>query len=114
MATVPLALLWRNDRKDPPFPQCDRALRPLRLRPRLYLTIHLKIHALVKEAQVALYLPGFRDRLLIAPDEILHVSPPSLHRPVRCDTLVRALRLRITGDEPLLADVFRGDIVACR
>ncbi|MDQ3833352.1 MAG: hypothetical protein M3315_06910 [Actinomycetota bacterium] len=28
MATVPLALLWRNDRKDPPSPQCDKALRP--------------------------------------------------------------------------------------
>ena len=74
-----LAPSCHNDHTDPRFPLCGEALRPLRLRSLLLLAVNLEIYTLVEEAQVTPYLACFRNRLLVAPDKILHAPAPGIH-----------------------------------
>jgi hypothetical protein len=86
----------------------------LRPGPLLLLAVHLEIHLLVEEAQVAFDLVSLRDRLRVVPDEVLHPPSPGLDRVVRSHALVRAPGVLIAREEHLLADVLGRDVVARR
>src|SRR3712207_6301090 len=90
------------------------ALRPLRLRPLLLFAVHLKVHLLVEEGQVSLYLGGLQDRLRVVPDQVLDSLAPGLDRPVRGDPLVRAPSGLLAPNEHVLAHVLGRDVVARR
>src|SRR3712207_1723934 len=80
----------------------------------LRLPVHLEVHLFVEEGQEPLYLGGFSYGVLITPDEILDPPAPGLHRPVRCDPLVRTPRRLLALDEHAFAYVLGRDIVARR
>src|SRR5215207_1899949 len=98
----------------PPITVKPSALRPLGPRSYLRLAVHLKVHLLVEEAQVTLYLGCLRYGLGVAPDEVLHALAASLDGPVRRLALVRAPGVLPTRDALLQPDVLRRHVVARR
>src|SRR4051794_10351605 len=87
-------------------PPGDRAL--------LELSIHIHIHLLVEERQVALDLRALGDGVLVAPDDVWHLCVAHLRGPVRGVALVGAGRGRRRWDQEVHADVARRQVVARR
>src|ERR687897_2570587 len=63
---------------------------------------------------VPLHLGSFGYGVLVTPDEVLRALAPDLYRPVRRDTLVRALGVLLARDELLYPNVLLRDVVARR
>src|ERR687897_3211691 len=63
---------------------------------------------------VPLHLGSFGYGVLVTPDEVLRALAPGLYRPVRRDTLVRALGVLLARGELLYPNVLLWDVVARR
>src|SRR4051812_20165525 len=81
----PTILLDWNHEKGPRTIVKSSALRPLRLRSLLLLTVYLEVDLLVEETQVLLHLGSFGYGIRVTPDEVLDELAACFDQPVRRD-----------------------------